>query len=222
MAKKEDVKKQIERLREEIREHDYLYYVLNQPRINDRQYDELFAKLKELEQGNPQFITLDSPTQRVSGEPLEGFVTIRHAVPMLSMDNTYNENELKDFDKRVSKQLKGIDYDYVVELKIDGVAISLRYEDGFLVTAATRGDGRVGDDVTANVRTIKVVPLVLRSDKIPAVLEVRGEVYMPTSAFTELNKLRTEAGEPAFANPRNATAGSLKLLDATITASRNL
>ncbi|MHC4585882.1 MAG: NAD-dependent DNA ligase LigA [Planctomycetota bacterium] len=222
MAKKEDIKTQIEHLRSEIREHDYLYYVLDQSKISDRQYDELFAELKALEQANPQLITSDSPTQRVSGRPLEGFVTVRHAIRMLSMDNTYNADELRAFDERVRKQLEGMDYDYVVELKIDGLAISLRYEGGVLVTAATRGDGRVGDDVTANVRTIKAVPLVLRGGNIPAVLEVRGEVYMPTSAFAELNKLRTEAGEPAFANPRNAAAGSLKLLDAKITSSRNL
>ena len=227
MAK--DIQKQIERLREEIRGHDYLYYVLNQPKISDQQYDKLFAELKVLEEANPQFITGDSPTQRVSERPLEGFTNVRHAVPMLSMDNTYNADELRAFDERVTKQLapagdkQGKDYDYVVELKIDGVAISLRYEDGILVTAATRGDGEVGDDVTANVRTIKAVPLTLLGrDTIPAVLEVRGEVYMPTSAFVELNKLRAEAGEPAFANPRNAAAGSLKLLDAKITAARNL
>jgi len=223
-----ELAERIERLRGEIREHDYLYYVLNQPKISDRQYDKLFAELKALEEANPQFITADSPTQRVSERPLEGFTNVRHAVPMLSMDNTYNADELKAFDERVTKQLapasnkQGKDYDYVVELKIDGLAISLRYEDGVLVTAATRGDGRVGDDVTANVRTIKAVPLSLLGDKIPAVLEVRGEVYMPTSAFIKLNKLRTEEGEPAFANPRNAAAGSLKLLDAKITAARNL
>lgn len=218
-----DVKKQIEQLRKEIRKHDYLYYVLNQPKINDRQYDKLFAELKALEQANPQLITPDSPTQRVSDRPLEGFATVRHAVPMLSMDNTYNSDELRAFDQRVTKQLGNKDYDYVVELKIDGLAISLRYEGGALVTAATRGDGEVGDDVTANVRTIKAVPLaLLGGGKIPSVLEVRGEVYMPTSAFVELNKLRAEAGEPAFANPRNAAAGSLKLLDARITAARNL
>jgi len=222
MAEKEDIKKQIERLRDEIRRYDSLYYVFNQPKISDREYDELFSELKELEQKNQQLITPDSPTQRVSGRPLEGFTTVRHAIRMLSMDNTYNAEELRAFDERVRKQLEGMDYDYVVELKIDGLAISLRYEDGVLVTAATRGDGRVGDNVTANVRTIKAVPLVLRGDNIPAVLEVRGEVYMPASAFAELNKLRTEAGEPAFANPRNAAAGSLKLLDARITATRNL
>jgi DNA ligase (NAD+) len=219
----DDVKKRIERLRSEIRQHDYLYYVLNQPKITDRQYDKLFAELKELEQANPSFITPDSPTQRVSERPLEGFAPVRHAVPMLSMDNTYNAEELRAFDERVRKQLGSEDYDYVVEWKIDGLAISLRYENGELVTAATRGDGVVGDDVTANVRTIKAVPLVLLSDsKIPDVLEVRGEVYMPIPSFVELNKLRVEAGEPPFANPRNAAAGSLKLLDAKITAARNL
>ena len=219
----QDVRKQIKRLREEIREHDYLYYVLNQPRINDRQYDRLFAELKQLEAANPQFVTVDSPTQRVSEKPSEGFATVRHTVPMLSMDNTYNADELKAFDERVAKQLDSRDYDYVIELKIDGLAISLRYEEGVLVTAATRGNGDVGDDATANVRTIRAVPLVLLGGgKIPAVLEVRGEVYMPTSSFVELNRLRADAGEPAFANPRNAAAGSLKLLDSRITAARNL
>jgi len=219
----EDVKKRIGQLRGEIRKHDHLYYVLNQPKISDHQYDKLFAELKELEQANPQFITPDSPTQRVSERPLEGFAPVRHSVPMLSMDNTYNAEELRAFDERVRKQLGSEDYDYVVELKIDGLAISLRYERGELVTAATRGDGEVGDDVTANVRTIKAIPLVLFGDgKIPDVLEVRGEVYMPTTSFVELNELRAEAGEPAFANPRNAAAGSLKLLDAKITATRNL
>jgi DNA ligase (NAD+) len=219
----QNVSKQIERLREEIRKNDYLYYVLNRPRISDRQYDELFTKLKNLEAANPQFVTADSPTQRISDRPLEGFTTVRHAVPMLSMDNTYNADELRAFDERVAKQLGGRDYDYVIELKIDGLAISLRYEDGALVTAATRGNGEVGDDVTANVRTIRAVPLVLLDGgKIPAVLEIRGEVYMPTSSFVELNRIRAEAGEPAFANPRNAAAGSLKLLDARITAARNL
>jgi DNA ligase (NAD+) len=221
-AMAQNVKKRIEKLRDEIRKHDYLYYVLNQPKITDRQYDKLFAELKELEQANPHLITLDSPTQRVSGRPLEGFTTVRHAVPMLSMDNTYNAEELKAFDERVRKQLDRAQYDYVVELKIDGVAISLRYENGRLITAATRGDGEVGDDVTANVRTIKAVPLLLLGDKMPATLEVRGEVYMSTEAFAELNKHRLQAGEPPFANPRNATAGSLKLLDARITAKRNL
>ncbi|KPL24531.1 MAG: hypothetical protein AMJ75_03580 [Phycisphaerae bacterium SM1_79] len=218
-----DAKKQIEQLRLEIRKHDYLYYVLNQPQISDRQYDRLFSELKELEQANPSFITPDSPTQRVSERPIDGFTSVRHTMPMLSMDNTYNAEELRAFDERVRRQLGSADYDYVVELKIDGLAISLRYETGVLVTAATRGDGEVGDDVTANIRTIKAVPLrLLDNGNIPDVLEVRGEVYMPTTSFIELNRLRAEAGEPAFANPRNAAAGSLKLLDAKITATRNL
>ena len=219
----QDVKKQIEHLRKQIRHHDHLYYVLNSPEISDRQYDRVFAELKALEQAHPQLITPDSPTQRVSGRPLQGFATVRHAEVMLSLDNTYSAEELRAFDERVAKQLSPEEYDYVVELKIDGLAISLRYENGILATAATRGDGRAGDDVTANVRTIKSVPLsLLGQADIPEVLEVRGEVYMPTKAFEELNQLRRDAGEPAFANPRNAAAGSLKLLDSRITAQRNL
>lgn len=220
MAK--NVRKRINQLREKIREHDYRYYVLNEPEISDREYDELFAKLKALEEEHSQFKTLFSPTQLVSDRTLEGFERVHHTLPMLSIDNTYNADELRAFDKKVRKRLETSDYDYVVELKIDGAAISLRYEEGVLTRAATRGDGRVGDDVTANVRTIKAIPLVLRGDKIPAVLEVRGEVYMPKSSFVELNRLCAEAGESEFANPRNAASGSLRLLDARITASRNL
>ncbi len=215
--------KKIEQLRELIREHDYLYYVLNQPKISDREYDKLFAELKELEKEHPELITSDSPTQRVSGQPLEGFETVTHSVPMLSMDNTYNAEELKEFDKRIKKQLGHHDYDYVVELKIDGLAVSLRYENGKLVTGATRGNGETGDNVTANIRTIKAIPLILmNSENVPEICEIRGEVYMPTSSFDELNKLKADAGEPLFANPRNAAAGSLKLLDSRITAQRNL
>lgn len=218
-----EINGRIEQLRRQIRGHDHLYYVLHQPEITDRQYDELFAELKILEAEHPELVTPDSPTQRVAGRPLEGFATVRHAMPMLSVDNTYNADELKAFDQRVRKQLGEADYDYVVEHKIDGLAVSLRYENGVLVTGATRGDGEVGDDVTANIRTIRAIPLSLIKDgRIPAVLEVRGEVYMPTRSFAELNEARAEAGEPAFANPRNAAAGSLKLLDARITATRNL
>jgi DNA ligase (NAD+) len=221
MAK--DFKKQIDSLRTQLREHDHLYYVLNQPTISDQQYDKLFAELKKLEAQNPQLITTDSPTQRVSEKPVEGFASVTHAVGMLSMDNTYNAEELKAFDERVEKQLGHKNYDYVIEPKIDGLAISLRYEAGILTTAATRGDGRTGDDVTANVRTIKAVPLKLLPDgDIPEILEVRGEVYMPTTSFLELNQLRAEAAEQTFANPRNAAAGSLKLLDPRTTAARNL
>jgi len=218
-----DVKKRIDWLRREIRKHDYLYYVLNQPEISDQRYDELFAELKKLEAEHTELVTEDSPTQRVAGRPLEGFKTIRHAIPMLSVDNTYSADELCAFDARVRKLLPTTDYDYVVELKIDGLAVNLRYENGALVTAATRGDGEVGDDVTTNIRTIRSVPLVLTDGKkVPAVLEARGEVYMPTKSFLKLNKSRTEAGETPFANPRNAAAGSLKLLDPRITATRNL
>jgi DNA ligase (NAD+) len=218
-----DVKKRIDRLRREIRKHDGLYYILNQPEISDQQYDELFTELKKLEAEHPELVTADSPTQRVSGRPLEQFATVRHAIPMLSVDNTYNADELRAFDARVRKQLGTTDYDYVVELKIDGLAVNLRYENGRLVTAATRGDGEVGDDVTANIRTIRAIPLVLTDgEKAPDVLEARGEVYMPTMSFVALNKARAEAGEAAFANPRNAAAGSLKLLDPRITATRNL
>ncbi|MDD5064522.1 MAG: NAD-dependent DNA ligase LigA [Phycisphaerae bacterium] len=219
MAK--EVKKQIERLRNEIRRHDYLYYVLNQPEIADQQYDKLFSELKSLEEANPQFITSDSPTQRVSEQPLEGFKKVEHAVPMLSIDNTYNAEELRAFDERVAKGLDGRNYDYVVELKIDGVASSLRYEKGVLVLGATRGDGTKGDDITHNIRTIKAIPLRLTGD-VPDVLEVRGEVYMPKKAFQKLNEEREKQGESLLANPRNAAAGSLKQLDAKITAKRNL
>jgi DNA ligase (NAD+) len=218
-----DFKKRTDWLRREIRRHDYLYYIQNQPEISDQEYDKLFAELKALEAEHPQIVTPDSPTQRVAGQPLGEFATVRHAVPMLSVDNTYSAEELRAFDERVRKQLGSADYDYVVEHKIDGLAVSLRYVDGVLVTGATRGDGEVGDDVTANIRTIRAVPLCLMDGQnVPTVLEVRGEVYMPTKSFIALNKARAEAGETAFANPRNAAAGSLKLLDSRVTATRNL
>ena len=204
-----DIRKQIERLREEIRRHDVLYYVHNAPEISDREYDNLFAELKRLEKEHPELITPDSPTQRVSEQPVEGFATVAHAVPMLSIDNTYSEGELRDFDRRIAKGLEGGDYEYTVELKIDGLAVSLRYEKGRLVQGATRGDGRRGDDVTANIRTIRAVPLTLEGDGLPDVLEIRGEVYMSKKAFAQLNAAK-------------AAAGSLKLLDARITASRKL
>lgn len=217
-----NIQKQIEQLRAEIRRHDVLYYVDNSPQITDQQYDALFSQLKQLEADHPDLITPDSPTQRVSEQPVAGFETVAHAVAMLSIDNTYNEEELREFDKRVSKGLETDDYDYAVEPKIDGLAISLRYENGHLTQAATRGDGSRGDDVTSNIRTIRAIPLTLDCRHIPDVLEIRGEVYMPKAAFDELNAAKIEAGEPEFANPRNAAAGSLKLLDARITAERKL
>jgi DNA ligase (NAD+) len=218
-----DFQKRIDWLRREIRRHDFLYYIQNEPEISDQDYDELFAELKALEAQHPEVVTPDSPTQRVAGRPLGEFATVRHAIPMLSVDNTYSADELKAFDERVRKQLDAADYDYVVEHKIDGLAVSLRYVDGVLVTGATRGDGEVGDDVTTNIRTIRAIPLrLIDGENVAGVLEVRGEVYMPTKSFVALNKARAEADETAFANPRNAAAGSLKLLDARITATRNL
>lgn len=220
------VTERLEELRGQIRRHDYLYYVLNTPRITDQQYDELFARLKQLEKQHPELITADSPTQRVAGEPLEGFQTVRHALPMLSMDNTYSAEELRQFDQRVRKGLGETRRRYVVETKIDGVAVALRYEQGRLVMGATRGDGTNGDDITANVRTMVSVPLCLScrgaAEAIPEILEVRGEVFMPAGVFARLNRRREKANEAAFANPRNAAAGSLKLLDSRQVAQRGL
>ncbi len=216
------IQQQIERLRAEIRQHDVLYYVHNRPEISDGEYDRLFADLKRLEAEHPELVMPDSPTQRVSERPLEAFASVKHTVPMLSIDNTYNEKELITFDNRVKKYLGDQEYRYVIEPKIDGLAMSLRYEGGRLVRAATRGDGETGDDVTANVRTIRSVPLQLVGPHLPENLEVRGEVYMPKDSFEELNRSCEETDEEAFANPRNAAAGSLKLLDPQITATRGL
>lgn len=219
-------KKTIENLRAKIRYHDKKYYVENMPEITDYEYDQLMKELKRLERAYPQLITPDSPTQRVSGEHILGFTPVEHKIPMLSIENTYSEKELKEFDKRIRRMLKGIDeIEYVAELKIDGVAITLWYEKGIFIRGATRGDGFKGDDVTANLRTIKDIPLrFLCTDNkgIPSVLEIRGEIYMPNKEFQRLNQEREERGEPQFANPRNAAAGSLKLLDPHITAKRNL
>jgi len=217
-----DVKDEIERLREEIRRHDYLYYVLAKPEISDRDYDRLFDRLKKLEAEHPDRITPDSPTQRVGERPLAGFTQVRHAVPMLSIDNTYTEGEVREFDQRVRKALGGEKPTYVVDPKIDGVAISLRYEDGLLTQAATRGDGETGDDITQNARTIRAIPLRLIGRDVPELLEARGEVYWPRSDFARFNAERAKKGEPTFANPRNATAGTLKQLDSQIVARRGL
>lgn len=213
----------IAELADEIRRHDHAYYVLTQPVISDRQYDQLFDELRKIETQFPDLVTPDSPTQRVGGRPLEGFTQVTHAVRMLSIDNTYNEQELRDFDGRVARGLQGESYEYVIDPKVDGVACSLRYEDGKLVQAATRGDGTTGDDVTQNVRTIRSIPLCLHGTPTwPAILEVRGEVYWPVSAFNAFNAEREAQGEPTFANPRNATAGTLKQLDSKIVAQRQL
>lgn len=223
--KKDEVREQIERLREEIRHHDRLYYVENKPEISDQQYDALLKKLEKLEKENPRFITPESPTQRVAGEPVGGFAVVEHKARMLSMDNTYNHGELREFDARVKKNLGGERYEYVVELKIDGVSVALTYERGKLIRGATRGDGFKGDDITVNLKTIRSIPLRLEVSSavdVPNFMEVRGEVYMRHESFEKINKEKEKAGEELFANPRNAAAGSLKLLDPRLVAKRGL
>lgn len=221
-----DTKQQIEKLREQIRHHDYRYYVLNQPEVSDKEYDDLLKKLKALEDAHPGLVTPDSPTQRVGGEPVKGFKTVKHRVKMLSLDNTYSFDELKDWGGRVKKGLHHTEkVEYTAELKIDGVSISLIYEDGSLVIGATRGDGETGEDVTLNLKTIPSIPLrLLRNTQhpIPSTLEVRGEVYMSKKDFEDLNKARAREGDALFANPRNSAAGSLKLLDPKLVSERNL
>lgn len=219
-----EAKKKIEDLKETISRHDRLYYVDNNPEISDGEYDRLYRTLKDLEKEYPELITPDSPTQRVGGEPAKGFATVKHAVPMLSMDNTYSADEIRDFDKRIKKNLKGRPPEYVVELKFDGVSISILYEKGRWVRGATRGDGENGEDVSANLKTIKSIPMEFstRVKKIPAAMEVRGEVYMTKNAFDRINRGKEGRGEELFANPRNAAAGSLKLLDPKEVARRGL
>ncbi len=221
MASKE-IEREIAHLRSELNRHNYLYYVEANPEISDREFDRMMARLAELEAKYPDLVTADSPTQRVGGQPLEGFATVRHAVPMLSIDNTYSYGELSDWDVRVRKGLNPREkVRYVVELKVDGVAVSLRYEKGVMVLGSTRGDGERGDDITANLRTVREIPLSLQHCPVP-LLEVRGEVYMTNSELVRLNELRHAAGEAPFANPRNSTAGSLKLLDSKLCAQRRL
>ncbi|MDD5613947.1 MAG: NAD-dependent DNA ligase LigA [Candidatus Omnitrophica bacterium] len=219
------IKKELDDLRNRIRYHDFKYYVQNAPEISDHSYDVLYRKLKDLEDKFPELRSPDSPTQRITVQPLNGFKTIEHKIAMLSMDNTYSEDELRDFDKRVKKNIEDSNVEYVVELKIDGVSVSIRYENGVLKSGATRGDGYRGEDVSQNLKTIKSVPLRLipqNSEAVPSVLEVRGEVYMPKDKFMQINKLREQQNENLFANPRNAAAGSLKLLDSSLVAQRGL
>ena len=216
-------------LADEIRRHDRAYYVEAQPTISDREYDQLYRELLDLEAAHPELRTPDSPSQRVGGEPIDGFETVRHAVPMMSLDNTYSQEEVREFVERVQKLLPGESLDWVVEPKADGIAISLRYEEGQFTVGATRGDGVAGDDVTANLRTIRSIPLRLQplgqalgQGEVPDVFEARGEVIMTRSGFEKMNQAREAEGEPLFANPRNATAGSLKQLDPTLVARRPL
>lgn len=216
-----EAKKEIERLRKEINYHNYRYYVLNDPVISDYEYDIIYKRLVELEKQFPHLITFDSPTQRVGGEPLKEFKTVVHEIPMLSLDNTYTYEELKEFDKRIRKIVPNLFY--LCELKVDGVAVSLLYRDGKFYRGATRGDGTHGDDITLNLKTIKTLPLnLLTNDKDFLNIEVRGEVFLTKRQFLELNKEREEEGEPVFANPRNACAGSLKLLSPKQVSKRNL
>ncbi len=219
---REEAKRRIEWLRKEIRRHDYLYYVEARPEISDREYDRLYRELEKLEAQFPDLVSPDSPTQRVGGQPLKEFPTVIHRIPMLSLSNAYSPEELRDFDTRVSRILENRRYTYIVEPKVDGVAVSLRYEKGTLVLGSTRGDGVRGDDITSNLKTIRTIPLHLLGSRYPEVLEVRGEVYMTKEGFARLNREREEKGEEPFANPRNAAAGSLKQLDPRIVAARPL
>jgi DNA ligase (NAD+) len=215
---------EIEKLRDEIRRHDELYYVGNAPEISDREYDELMEKLQKLEEANPELITFDSPTQRVGGRPAEGFPEVVHTRQMLSLDNSYNIEELRAFDERCQRLAEGRKLEYVAELKIDGLSLSLQYEDGLLVRGVTRGDGRIGEDITQNARTIRSVPLRLKSQakSIDTNLEVRGEVFLARDVFERTNAEREELGEPRYMNPRNAAAGAIRQLDSRLVARRKL
>ncbi len=219
----QSISAQMEALRDTLNEYNYQYYVLDNPTVPDSEYDRLFQSLKALEEANPALVTPDSPTQKVGGQPLSAFEQVTHEVPMLSLDNAFSEDELNAFEKRLKDRLKDdAELPFSCEPKLDGLAVSILYENGQLVRAATRGDGQVGENITANVRTIGNVPLKLRGDDLPARIEVRGEVFMPKAGFEKLNNMQREAGLKVFANPRNAAAGSLRQLDSRITAKRPL
>lgn len=218
--RKEEAEQRIKELREEIERHNYLYYVKDMPEISDYEYDQLMRELIQLEEQFPELITPESPTQRVGGEPLAAFAKVQHTVPMLSLANAFDEQDLRDFDRRVRQGLGiGEKVRYVCELKIDGLAVSLRYENGKFVQGATRGDGTTGEDITLNLRTIRSIPLAIKE---PLSFEVRGEVFMPRASFEKLNEKRGKEGEQLFANPRNAAAGSIRQLDPRIAGERNL
>ncbi|HYL98336.1 MAG TPA: NAD-dependent DNA ligase LigA [Blastocatellia bacterium] len=228
MMKKTEARQEIEQLREQIRYHDERYYVLNDPVVSDYEYDQLMKRLQELEEKFPDLTRPDSPTQRVSGRPAEGFANYTHRRPMLSLDNTYSVDELKEWDGRVQRGVGLESVEYVAELKIDGLSISAIFENGFLARGVTRGDGVIGEDVTQNVRTIRSLPLSIRGEAFsaeirrPSEIEVRGEVYLPAGSFHRMNEDRREQGLPLFANPRNAAAGTMKSLDARVVAERQL
>jgi len=224
LPKQSSVEKTIHRLREEIRRHDDLYYLQDNPELSDKEYDELIEKLRQLEEKHPEFLTPDSPTQRVGGRPAEGFPEFIHRRPMLSLDNSYNIDELRAFDQRCRKLAAGREIEYVTELKIDGLSLSIHYDNGIFRRGVTRGDGFRGEDVTANVRTIRSVPLKLRDGftKAGPQIEARGEAYLPRRVFERINAERAEEGESRFANPRNAAAGTIRQLDPAIVARRRL
>ena len=222
MEGKKKAEQEILSLKEQLNYHAQRYYVLDDPEIPDAEYDKLFRRLETLEQQYPELVTLDSPTQRVGGKVLDHFKQVIHELPMLSLSNAFSEDEVFDFAQRIEDRLDQQAFHIVAEPKLDGLAISLRYEHGILVQAATRGDGQTGEDVTQNVRTIQAIPLKLSGDDYPQVLEARGEVFMPKSGFEQLNKTQIEKGEKPFANPRNAAAGSLRQLDSKVTATRPL
>lgn len=215
-----EIEKKAEALRKELRRHSYLYYVLDRPEITDFEFDRMYRELVDLEKAHPEIITPDSPTQRVGGKASDDFRKVRFRKPMLSLTNVFNAEELREFDRRVKSSLGTDAVEYITELKIDGLSMNLVYEDGRLVQGLTRGDGRVGEDVTANVKTIKTIPLYI--ENAPPYMEIRGEVYMPRKSFARLNEERDEAGLMPFANCRNAAAGSLRQLDPHVTAARNL
>jgi len=227
MAAPAKVQRRVDDLREQIRHHEHLYYVLDNPEISDAEFDRLVNELKALEAANPELITPDSPTQRVGGKPREGFVKVEHSAPMLSLDNAYNEEELRAWARRVGELAGTEKIEYVCELKLDGLSMALRYSDGTFERAITRGDGSIGEEVTLNVRTIRSVPLSidakkLKSSKLPRDFEVRGEVVMPLKAFERMNEDRERQNLSKFANPRNAAAGAVRVLDPNITAQRRL
>src|SRR5208283_4807811 len=224
--------RKIEKLREELRRHEHLYYVLDAPEITDAQYDALMNELKRLEAAHPELITPDSPTQRVGGKPAEGFKKAQHSRPMLSLDNAYNAEELTDWDRRVHELAGNLPVEYTAELKLDGLSVALRYEPAEgggarLALGLTRGDGQIGEDVTSNIRTIRSAPLSIRKELLqraaaPQVLEVRGEVVMPEAAFLRTNEEREREGLAPFVNPRNSAAGAVRTLDPALVVNRGL
>src|SRR5882724_1389317 len=226
-TRKPDIRRELDPLREKIRYHEHRYYVLDDPEISDAEFDKLLNQLKKIEAEHPELITPQSPTQRVGGKPRAGFVKVAHSSPMLSLDNAYSEEELREWERRVHELSGRRDVDYVCELKLDGMSLALIYEDGKLVRGVTRGDGSVGEDVTLNVRTVRSVPLSIPKEKLkkagmPVDFEVRGELLMPTASFKKINEQRERDGLPTFANPRNFTAGTVRQLDSNITAERRL